>query len=95
MVVTLWIPEEAIHVVYGYKLHEAEHMGRSLKSNEILHYGVHHKWVPKAKELLGKRQRAGKLTTAVWFLEADARTEATSDELLAAVNRPPRHQCGG
>ena len=51
-------PEEAIHVVYGYKLHEAEHMGRSLKSNEILHYGVHHKWFPKAKELLEKRHCA-------------------------------------
>ena len=61
---------------------------RLLNSNEILHYGVHHKWFPKASELLAERQPAGKLTTAVWFLEADARTEASSEELLAAVNGP-------
>ena len=44
---------------YGDKLHEDEHMRRLLTSNEILHYGVHHKWLPKVKELLEERQRAG------------------------------------
>ena len=86
----LKVPKGAICVVYGYKLHEDHHMGRPLKSNEILHYGVHHRWFPKVKELLTKRQCAGQRTTAVWFLEADARTEATMDELLRLVNGPRR-----
>ena len=37
MAVTLRVPQEGnsrSHAVYGYKLHEAEHMERLLKSNE-------------------------------------------------------------
>ena len=30
-------PHSLVRIVYGYKLHEAKHMGRLLKSNEILH----------------------------------------------------------
>ncbi|CAE7832629.1 unnamed protein product [Symbiodinium microadriaticum] len=41
-----------------------------LQSNEILDYGVHHRWFPKVKELLAKRQGAGQGTTAVRFFEA-------------------------
>ena len=82
--------QSSICVVYGYKLHEDHHMGRPLQSNEILDYGVHHRWFPKVKELLAKRQGAGQGTTAVRFFEAGARTESTMDELLRLVNRPRR-----
>ena len=57
-----------------------------MKSNEILHYGVHRRWFAKLKELLAKRQRVGQKTSVVWFLEADARTEPTMDELLRLAN---------
>ena len=45
----LKVPKRSICVVYGYKLHEDHHRRRPLKSNEIRHYGVHHRWFPKVK----------------------------------------------
>ena len=60
-------------------------------SDEI---GVHRRWFLMVQELLTKRQRAGQRTTAVWFLEAGARTEASEDGLLRLV-KGPRFRFGG
>ena len=82
------VPEADIAVVYGYKVGRDYHMGKPIKSSEVLHYGVHHKWFPRGRGLLKKRKEAGKRTTAVWFIEADARSETPMEELVAKLNNP-------
>ena len=82
------VPEADIAVVYGYKVGRDYHMGKPIKSSEVLHYGVHHKWFPRVRGLLKKRKEAGKRTTAVWFIEADARSETPMEELVAKLNNP-------
>ena len=82
------VDKSAIDVVYGFRLGRDYHMGAPIAPNEILHYGVHHRWFPRVAKLLHRRRRQNKRTTAVWFLEADARSQTPMHQLFQAVNGP-------
>ena len=82
------VDKSAIDVVYGFRLGRDYHMDAPIAPNEILHYGVHHRWFPRVAKLLHRRRRQNKRTTAVWFLEADARSQTPLHQLFQAVNGP-------
>ena len=76
------------HVVYACRLGRDHQMGAPILSNEILRYVVHHRRLPRVSKLLHLRRRHGKRSAAVWFLEADARSETPMRQLFNLVDGP-------
>ena len=64
-------------VCYGFKCSRDKMDGRLMKANEILHYGVLHKWLPVVHYWLSERNQQGTKTSAVWFLAGDADLSGT------------------
>ena len=83
------VPKADIAVVYGATT-TCVHHGKSNKSSEVLLWGAP-QVVPSSSQpshILKERKEAGKRTTAVWLIAADAQTECPMEELVARLNNP-------
>ena len=66
------VDKHNVRVVYGFRLGDAVIRGHLAKRNEICHYSVLHKWIPRLVHWLSVRRQIGIVTHSVWLLESDA-----------------------
>ena len=78
----------AIHVevVYGVVYGRDHHKGLRIKSNEVVHYGVRHRWFHRCQQYLAE---AGPISW-VWFLEADACFHMSGADFQARIKAVPQ-----
>ena len=65
------IAKDNIAVCHGFEMATLKIGDNACKKNQICHYSVLHRWIPKVAQWLQKRRAANRSSHVVWFLEVD------------------------